>query len=166
MMDFYDILLAQKLSGGGGGGGGGDAVYEKVYEEDIVIPSTTSTSQTIAKTITIEGLFDDADYILTKTELVGERIPSHFVGVNAIQQIIKVNNSVSLSNRTGKGVYMDASRYTETKYLNYGVFIDTYGTGRVDIDYAYNSNYSKAIGGTYRASVYKIKHGALPTINN
>ena len=33
-MDFYDILLAQKLSGGGGGGGGGLTFVEYEESED------------------------------------------------------------------------------------------------------------------------------------
>ena len=166
MTDLYDLLLAQKLSGGGGGGGGGDAVYEKVYEEDIEVPGTTSTTQTKIKTVVIDNLADNADYIIAKTELVGERLPSHFVGVNAIQQVVRDGSNVSLSSKTGKGVFMNGLQYKETTYTYYGVFITPYASGNVDLYYVYNNNYTKSIGGTYRFSVYKIKLGALPTINN
>ena len=61
MMDFYDILLAQKLSGGGGGGGGGSA--KLLYAGEVEVNTTNTSAETVT-TIQLGAEALTADKIL------------------------------------------------------------------------------------------------------
>lgn len=159
MMDFYDILLAQKLSGGGGGGGGGSRVAP-FYHKQFEVASTTSTTAVTLDTIQIPQEIATDEYIFCfKSQYVGEVPDNHFLSAEEVGLFVDLVTYYTLSlggrsKRKENGVIKYANGYTS------GINCFT-KEGNIEVRAIYSATMSKDIGGTYDVKMWLIPKSIL-----
>ena len=156
-MDFYDILLAQKLSGGGGGGGGGggDAPFSfnLLHTEDLGFVETTSTAVSQVKQFYIPMTENIAQAYAVIVEGDQE------TGFGKSMVIFGVNGGTYSSN-----FVPFIKRKSDDRYLwsANGVYLSAVGVDstnrqiKLTISSKYSSNQSGTISGNYTAKIYAI----------
>ena len=158
MMDFYDILLAQKISGGGGGGGG--TRVAPFYHKQFEVPSTTSITAVTLDTIQIPQEFATDEYIFYfKSQYIGEVPDNHYLGTDEAGVFVDIvtNYTIGLGGRAKRkedGVIKYANGYT------FGINGSASG-GNIIVRAIYSASGTKDIGGTYDVKMWLIPKSIL-----
>ena len=156
MMDFYDILLAQKLSGGGGGGGGGIQPY---FHKQYNVPNTTNTAITYLEVVEIPDDLGDLLEVFFVSEYVGEVPDNHHIGNTIFAMKTEGNNVPTVI--YGKVSRKEDGTLKEGGGTSAGVVLKTFSTTEWKIGYQYSSTATKALGGTYDVKMWKIPKSIL-----
>ena len=157
-MDFYDILLAQKLSGGGGGGGG--TRVAPFYHKQFEVASTTSTAAVTLDTIQIPQEIATDEYIFYfKAQYIGEVPDNHFLSTDEVGVFVDIvtNYTIGLGGRAKRkedGVIKYTNGYS------YGISCYT-KEGNIVVRSIYNASISKDVGGTYDVKMWLIPKSIL-----
>lgn len=100
MMDFYDILLAQELSGGGGGGGGGGSSYHLIASQEFEWNYTSSTEAVIDTMQLPASAWTKDKMLFVKIRYLGSTASSIFLGSDSILSNQYINAGSTADNNT------------------------------------------------------------------
>ena len=138
------------------GGGGGGSSWTLLHEEDIEV-STTSTSATLIKTISLpEAWTGDMLFIQVKDKQ-GPRNGYFYQTLTFIQNVNAENQTTTTYNSFFPSVISKNNDIWTVKIDRYGIYpLEVSNGGNIPIYARYNSTSSKSIDSTYTVSIYKL----------
>ena len=133
--------------------------WTKIGEKDIFV-STTSSSQLLQTTLTLDDIWDDSEIIYIRIRDKAGKRGGYFLGTDTFFINYKsANGDTSELIEAGRLTYTYNGTYTETTGTSYGVYPSSIQVdGAVQIRSRYNTGYSRRINGTYKIEVYKLKY--------
>ena len=136
-----------------------DYPWKKIGEKDIYV-STTSSSQLLHTTLTLDDIWDDSEIIYIRIRDKAGKRGGYFLGTDTFFINYKsANGDTSELTDAGRLTYTYNGTYAETTGTSYGVYPTSIRpNGSVRICSRYNAGYSRRINGTYKIEVYKLKY--------
>lgn len=158
-MDFYDILLAKKLSGNGGGGGGSSYKLLKSHTFEGVVGSTTSVS---LGTISVGAeAYTSAKIIYIKIRHTGGKANSRYCGADIFCINEYPANGATTDTTASNRIYMHynsgyAGAWGVHTTNNNGIYVTALtNTGDISFSTKQTSTVTN-IGGDYKVDVYAL----------
>ena len=136
-----------------------DYPWKKIGEKDIYV-STTSSSQLLQTTLTLDDIWDDSEIIYIRIRDKAGKRGGYFLGTDTFFINYKsANGDASELIEAGRLTYTYNGTYTETTGTSYGVYPSSIQVnGTVQIRSRYSAGNSRRINGTYKIEVFKLKY--------